>query len=436
MKSQLRFSLFTIFCLLLTSALRGEDAKTEAPAENKPAGKSAPKFTAEEIKQTVEQLKSGKYKERNEATDKLMIAGRDAVGPVAEAARTDDLELGARCVDILKNLYKNGDAQTKAEAEKALKALQQGKHEAVAKWAGEALEKPLPAFPNRNGIVIGGGGIIIRGGQRIQIAPARRRQFQREFKVTEKGRTYHITDTFGGVNGRQIAVKITEKVKGEEKTSEIKVRSVADLKNKHKDVYDIYRKNIGKAKLKIVAGNNAGPLPAGGRAAGGGGMRINTRIVNGRREMDIDDNGKKIQIADSNGKDIVMKVTETVNGKQKTTEYKAKDVAELKKKHADAAKMYENYTSRVRVRVNGGGFFRAGRGFGRVRQPRGFPGNANNAQARQQMEKARARLMEAVQKLSKFASQGNTDPKELKKLSAEVQSAQAELQKAMQNLLK
>lgn len=92
--------------------------------------------------------------------------------------------------------------------------------------------------------------------------------------------------------------------------------------------------------------------PFGGRiviqqnAIAGNGVRIQHRVVNGERTIDVDDNGKKIKITDTNGKDIVVKVEEQVNGQAKTTESKGEDLADLKKKHPDAARLYEKYVGR------------------------------------------------------------------------------------------
>ncbi len=78
---------------------------------------------------------------------------------------------------------------------------------------------------------------------------------------------------------------------------------------------------------------------------GGGGQvfRIQQRVANGASTTEVDANGKKIKIEkDANG-GIEMRVTEKVNGQDKTDTYKAKDADELKKKSPEAYKLYEKY---------------------------------------------------------------------------------------------
>ena len=51
-----------------------------------------------------------------------------------------------------------------------------------------------------------------------------------------------------------------------------------------------------------------------------------------------------------------MKVTRTVDGKEKTDEYTAKDLDDLKKNNPEAAKIYEQYARRQNglFQINGG----------------------------------------------------------------------------------
>jgi hypothetical protein len=86
-----------------------------------------------------------------------------------------------------------------------------------------------------------------------------------------------------------------------------------------------------------------------------GGLRIHTRIANGRTETQIEEKGtgRTTKIVQKAAGDIEMEVTETKNGKPVTQKYAAKDAAELKKKHPEAHKIYEKYgqTARIRLQV-------------------------------------------------------------------------------------
>jgi hypothetical protein len=79
---------------------------------------------------------------------------------------------------------------------------------------------------------------------------------------------------------------------------------------------------------------------------GGNVRRISTRIANGVREVNAEENGRKTKIVESQANGIEIEVTETKNGKETTQKYQARDVADLKTKHPDAHKIYEQYGGR------------------------------------------------------------------------------------------
>ena len=63
---------------------------------------------------------------------------------------------------------------------------------------------------------------------------------------------------------------------------------------------------------------------------------------NGERQIHVRTQDRKIEIKDRDGQEIEMKVTETAGGQETT--YTAKDLDELKQKHADIVPLYEKYT--------------------------------------------------------------------------------------------
>ncbi|MEX0701323.1 MAG: hypothetical protein WD069_04445 [Planctomycetales bacterium] len=97
-------------------------------------------------------------------------------------------------------------------------------------------------------------------------------------------------------------------------------------------------------------------LQINGRAIAGPGMRMQVRVVNGKREVEVEENGRKVRISDESGKNIVVRTEEPdANGKTQTKEVKADDLDDLKKKDPEAAKLYEKYTSNNGpVRIFGG----------------------------------------------------------------------------------
>ena len=115
---------------------------------------------------------------------------------------------------------------------------------------------------------------------------------------------------------------------------------------------------IGAARIQI-------------QVVGGGGGAVNkmsVKDVNGVKEIEVEENGKKVKINDDPAKGIKLEVTETKDGKETTQKYEAKDAAELKTKHPEAHKLYEEYSKQpagIQLRVGGfpGGAI-----------PPGFPG--------------------------------------------------------------
>src|SRR5262245_9098141 len=88
----------------------------------------------------------------------------------------------------------------------------------------------------------------------------------------------------------------------------------------------------------------------------GGRVQVQVSNVNGQTEVNVDEDDKKIRITHEGGKDIVVEVTEPpdegAKGKgPKTTQFKAADADELKKKHPEAHRLFEKYGS------GGGGAF-------------------------------------------------------------------------------
>ena len=59
--------------------------------------------------------------------------------------------------------------------------------------------------------------------------------------------------------------------------------------------------------------------------------------------MEVEDNGKKVSITDSKDSGITVTITESVNGKKKTTKVRAADTADLAKKDPEAHKYYRKY---------------------------------------------------------------------------------------------
>jgi hypothetical protein len=97
--------------------------------------------------------------------------------------------------------------------------------------------------------------------------------------------------------------------------------------------------------------NQFGAVPA--RVAGniqiqvaannGNARRVHIRNVNGKKEIEVEENGRKTRIQDGANGGIEVEITDKKDGKEKTEKVQAKDLAELKTKNPEAARIYEQY---------------------------------------------------------------------------------------------
>jgi hypothetical protein len=89
--------------------------------------------------------------------------------------------------------------------------------------------------------------------------------------------------------------------------------------------------------------------------------RTSIRTINGQRAIEVQENDKITKIKDGPNGGIEAEITEKINGKETMRKIEAKDLDDLKKKDADAARIYEMYN-------------RVGRGIQIGAVPGGFPG--------------------------------------------------------------
>ncbi len=88
----------------------------------------------------------------------------------------------------------------------------------------------------------------------------------------------------------------------------------------------------------------AGAIQIQGAQIGGAMTRISVSNVNGVKNIEVDENGKKVKIADDPQNGIKMEVTTQKDGKDVTEKYQAKNADELKEKFPEAHKLYKQYS--------------------------------------------------------------------------------------------
>ncbi len=227
-------------CLLMlvvsASWVRGDEPK------DKPAGP-----TALQIAQWIKDLDSDDFQVRQQATGRLIGAGKQAAGQVAKAAEGESAEVTARCMDVLTKLLQSTDAEAKAEAKKTLEGLSKSKNAAVARQA-QALVNPRPAgetprdplvpggFPGgAPRIEIGGFGVVAGPGLRISVKSV---DGNKTVEAEEGGKKTKIEESAKG----DIKVVVTETVDGKEKVSKYEAKDADELKKKHPEAHALYEK--------------------------------------------------------------------------------------------------------------------------------------------------------------------------------------------------
>ncbi len=147
------------------------------------------------------------------------------------------------------------------------------------------------------------------------------------------------------------------------------------------------------------------------RAVAGNNRNMKVKIVNGVKEIEVEENGRKIKINEDPNNGIKIEVTEKINGKEVTKKYEAKNADDLKKNHPEGHKIYEKYGK-------GGGViqFRVGAKPFKI-QPGQIPAipqpapNQNGA-----IEKSKQRIQEMIDRYKKKLEQTPADAEQLKQV--------------------
>lgn len=282
----------------------------------------------------VEKLTGDDVTLHREAAENLVKLGEAAIAPLAEAAEVEDEAVMTRCFDALGRLLASSDPKVAQATQKALTTLSESDIRLVQVRARTTLRLD-----------------VLRQNLQKQ-APNPLANANRVTRMTHKenGKTTELERAADG----SFTGKITETVDGEKKETAIKAASEKELEQKFPEVYDAFQKQqakqfpFGGIQIGGIPGapGNQAQIQINGQLLGGvGGLNqtMEVSVVNGKRQIKVQNGDEKVEINDENGKDIVLKHTRPVDGKAKTDEYKAADLDDLKKKHPEAAKLYERH---------------------------------------------------------------------------------------------
>ena len=227
--------------------------------ESTPTQSASPEATSLDVDQLIEQLNANRFSLRQQATEKLIVAGPDVIPKLVKAAQNGPAEITARVVEILEQHLKSEQKGTSDEAKAALKQIAESANPAVARFAKKALGLEVPeeseAEPAPKPVAppIGNAPFRIQNGQ-IQM------QFQFNGnggrKVTQTN-VNGVKNTTAEEDGKKVTIKeevngaiklsLTEEDEdGKPKQTKYEADSLQELKEKHPKAHRLYKKYTGK----------------------------------------------------------------------------------------------------------------------------------------------------------------------------------------------
>ena len=307
----------------------------------------------DDIAAQIKVLIDGNPLQRRDAKAKLQELGKEAVEPLAKEAAEAKPVVMYECFDVLARLLASENEAASTAAKAALDKLSESENRSVALRAKSAIRIKE---------------ILGRRQAAMAAIPALPAQGPMKLNSNENGRTIELERAADG----SFSGKIKEPVNGEEKTTDIKAADAKELEQKFPEAHKALQKHeeqVRKAQQNALRAANpfGGVLNANVQINGGAiGQRTSVKIVNGDRTIEVQNGDEKVEIRDKNGKEIELKHTRPVDGKAKTDEYKGADLDDLKKKHPEAAKLYEKYApgngigggaaAQIQIQAGPGGF--------------------------------------------------------------------------------
>lgn len=220
------------------------------------------------IDELIAQLDADQFGQREAAEAKLKTLGKPAIPALRKAALDESLEVTCRAIDVLAKLLQSTDESVRTAAKAALDELAKSEHGAAASRAAAAV-KPKPdknaagaIAPN---IIFGGGGNIVLGanvvvgGAGAKRVSVTQRNGEKKIEADENGRKVKINQDAKGA----IKIEVTEKKDGKEVTKKYEASSVDELKKKHPQAHEIYKKyqQNGQPLKATITINAIGGLP-------------------------------------------------------------------------------------------------------------------------------------------------------------------------------
>ena len=232
----------------------------------------------------------------------------------------------------------------------------------------------------------------------------------RKVEIQEPGRKTILRDQ----KGEDISITVRQDLEHGSRTERYEAPDVKALRGKYPAMARLFQQHQGGA----IGGAINLQVQAGGGVVFG-----NAGAIGGPRKISGEQDGRKVVIHDENGRRIRIAVTKTVDGDEATEEFEADDLANLRKKHPDVAKLYEKLAGK-------GGYQRPAFGnvaIGAAAQPnpaRAVPPPVEGVKGTYssiQFKLARMSLEQSLRQLKRLADDPKIDDQEaVKKLADEI----------------
>lgn len=119
-------------------AADGNSANAEAGAKSESTANGGSQHTAD-VANLIVQLGAADFQRREDATQQLLAAGPEVIGPIAKAAQADDVETAYRAVRILQSFSDRDEVAVQRQAVAALESLAAEGKKSTADLAVDAL---------------------------------------------------------------------------------------------------------------------------------------------------------------------------------------------------------------------------------------------------------------------------------------------------------
>ena len=247
-------------------------------------------------------------------------------------------------------------------------------------------------------------------------------------------------------DNREAVTRSVDILKGHLKSANEKLQSAAKAALKKISAIE---NGVGpRLAREALAPSKPRPQPAPGRVIRGfpqiqlqiqgGAQAIKIRNVNGVKDIEVTEKERSIKIHDDPNQGIKVEITETKDGKPVTRKFEAKNADELKKKHPEAHKLYQQYSQGAAGKIQIRNFQIPGNGIPRIQiAPFKIPANPGQAPGNglQRITDIRLQQMERmIQSIQKQVEAAGEDAGPVKESLEHLKKALEEIQKAREKL--